>query len=92
VFIVPEPYRPPEIDPTAQVRDLLKALYDFSGNGVDELTFKAGDIISVIDPETDGWYRGELKGKKGFVPGTYVEPYKEKAGGAKKKEAVVSSI
>jgi myosin-1 len=69
---VPEPYRPPDVDPNALVRDQLKALYDFNGNGIDELTFKAGDVISVIDPESDGWYRGELRGKKGYVPGTYV--------------------
>jgi hypothetical protein len=70
--IVPDPYRPPDVDPNAPVRDQLKALYDFNGNGIDELTFHAGDVISVIDPESDGWYRGELNGKKGYVPASYV--------------------
>jgi hypothetical protein len=81
---VPEPYRPPDVDPNAPVRDQLQAVYDFNGNGIDELTFHTGDVISVIDPESDGWYRGELNGKKGYVPASYVTVIaggKKKAGG-----------
>lgn len=72
---VPAPYRPADIDPSLNVRDQVKALYDFQGNGVDELTFTSGDILNVIDPETDGWYRCEVDGQMGYVPGTYVEVY-----------------
>lgn len=47
------PYRPPKID-TSIGRPSLKALYDCPGNGVDELAFRAGDIIFIIQEELDG--------------------------------------
>lgn len=73
---VPQPFRPAKIDHSISVRPQLRALHDFPGNGLDELGFRAGDIINVSKDEVDGWYEGELNGKKGFVPATYVERLK----------------
>jgi hypothetical protein len=57
-------------------RPSLRALYDFKGNGIDELSFKAGDVIFVVQDEREGWFQGELNGKRGFLPSTYVERMK----------------
>ncbi|XP_040278080.1 peripheral-type benzodiazepine receptor-associated protein 1 [Bufo bufo] len=39
-----------------------------------ELNFIAGDVITVYGPmDEDGFYYGELNGKRGFVPSNYLE-------------------
>ncbi|KAM5179828.1 RIMS-binding protein 2-like isoform 2-T2 [Mantella aurantiaca] len=39
-----------------------------------ELSFTAGDIITVFGPmDEDGFYYGELRGQRGFVPSNYLE-------------------
>jgi len=70
---VQAPYRPAEFDASVNYRPTLKALYDCKGNGVDELDFRAGDLIYIVKDAVDGWYEGELNGRIGFVPATYVE-------------------
>lgn len=40
-----------------------------------ELPFKMGDIINVIgDMDDDGFYLGELNGRRGLVPSNFLEP------------------
>lgn len=52
---------------------MLQALYDCTGNGVDELGFKSGDMIVMLSDEQEGWYQGSLNGKSGYVPANYVK-------------------
>jgi len=68
-----KPETPANVDPNNGNRPKLKALYDCPGNGVDELGFKAGDIIMMMKDQADGWYEGMLNNKSGFIPATYVE-------------------
>ncbi|KAL1692462.1 hypothetical protein GGG16DRAFT_51371 [Schizophyllum commune] len=49
-----------------------RALYDFSG-AADELSFRAGDEIAVVSEVLDEWWMGELDGRKGLFPSSYVE-------------------
>ncbi|KAL1742058.1 hypothetical protein HDZ31DRAFT_44090 [Schizophyllum fasciatum] len=49
-----------------------RALYDFSG-AADELSFRAGDEIAVLSEVLDEWWMGELDGRKGLFPTSYVE-------------------
>ncbi|KNC50804.1 uncharacterized protein AMSG_06706 [Thecamonas trahens ATCC 50062] len=50
-----------------------RALYDYTGRDEEELSFKAGDVIEVLDAQSDNqWYYGRLDGKHGVVPITYV--------------------
>ncbi|KDQ52355.1 hypothetical protein JAAARDRAFT_198274 [Jaapia argillacea MUCL 33604] len=58
---------------STQEKKMVKALYDFSGSS-DELSFKAGDKIVVVNEVLDGWWMGELGGKTGLFPTTYTEP------------------
>ena len=39
----------------------------------DELTLKAGDIVEFLGVESEGWYKGQLKGKTGVFPSNFVE-------------------
>ncbi|XP_037591453.1 SH3 domain-containing protein 19 [Cebus imitator] len=50
-----------------------KALYDFQGENEDELSFKAGDIITELESVDDDWMSGELMGKSGIFPKNYIQ-------------------
>ncbi|XP_056418790.1 SH3 domain-containing protein 19 isoform X1 [Hyla sarda] len=50
-----------------------RALYDFSGENEDELSFKAGDIITAPELVDDEWMSGELYGKTGIFPKNFVQ-------------------
>ena len=40
----------------------------------DELTLKVGDIVEYLgETEEEGWYWGQLKGKTGVFPSSFVE-------------------
>jgi len=59
--------------PTPQY-SLVKALFDYEGEKDDELSFKKGEIIKIMEWQTDeiGWLSGELNGKFGFLPKNFV--------------------
>lgn len=58
--------------PSLQGKKVVRALFDFSGSS-DELSFKVGDEITVVNEVLDGWWMGELEGKRGLFPTPYVE-------------------
>ncbi|NXE82987.1 BCAR1 protein, partial [Cochlearius cochlearius] len=51
---------------------LAKALYDNVAESPDELSFRKGDIMTVLERNTqglDGWWLCSLHGRQGIVPG-----------------------
>ena len=52
---------------------MVRAINDFSGS-VDELSFKSGDEIVLLNEVIEGWWMGELRGKKGLFPTSHTEP------------------
>lgn len=54
-----------------------KALYDFEGESIDELSFRAGDVITVIEEVDEGWWLGEVEHfgpkRRGIFPVNYTE-------------------
>ena len=50
-----------------------KVLYDYAAQQYDELSIQKGDIINIYEKQADGWWQGELRGKVGIFPATYVE-------------------
>jgi hypothetical protein len=51
-----------------------RALYDYAAENPDDLSFKEGDIINVMDKsDPSGWWQGELNGVSGFFPSNFVE-------------------
>ncbi|XP_027020307.1 abl interactor 2a isoform X7 [Tachysurus fulvidraco] len=49
------------------------AIYDYTQDKEDELSFQEGAIIYVIKKNDDGWYEGVINGSTGLFPGNYVE-------------------
>ena len=41
------------------------ALYDYTGIGDEELSFKTGDVIFVLEQDDSGWAAGEVENKSG---------------------------
>ncbi len=74
--VTPEP-EPAEAEPEENVGGgeeedadpigFVIALYDFAGDGDDELPVKAGDRVEVY-AEVEGWYTGTKDGRFGLVP------------------------
>eukprot|EP01104_Vermistella_antarctica_P018073 TRINITY_DN6583_c0_g1_i1.p1 TRINITY_DN6583_c0_g1~~TRINITY_DN6583_c0_g1_i1.p1 ORF type:complete len:1214 (+),score=376.93 TRINITY_DN6583_c0_g1_i1:263-3904(+) len=57
-----------------------KALYDFDAENPDELDFKEGSIIVILDKADQDWWKGALNGKQGIFPKTYVQEIAPPAG------------
>ncbi|KAJ5756543.1 hypothetical protein N7533_006086 [Penicillium manginii] len=53
----------------------VTALYDFDGQGDDDLKIREGDRIRIVKKtnSTDDWWEGELGGVQGYFPANYVE-------------------
>ncbi|XP_051556501.1 abl interactor 1-like isoform X2 [Myxocyprinus asiaticus] len=49
------------------------AIYDYSKDKDDELSFMEGAIIYIIKKNDDGWFEGICNGVTGLFPGNYVE-------------------
>ncbi|XP_058249222.1 abl interactor 2a isoform X8 [Hemibagrus wyckioides] len=58
--------------PCAYVEKVV-AIYDYTQDKEDELSFQEGAIIYVIKKNDDGWYEGVMNGSTGLFPGNYVE-------------------
>lgn len=50
-----------------------RALYIYEARLNDELTLSPGDIINIHEKQEDGWWAGDLDGRYGIFPASYVE-------------------
>ncbi|KAM9709948.1 abl interactor 2-like isoform 6-T6 [Menidia menidia] len=69
-----DPYA--EEDPPWAPRTYMEkvvAIYDYSADKEDELSFQEGAIIYVIKKNEDGWFEGVMNATTGLFPGNYVE-------------------
>ncbi|NXM58987.1 MYO1F protein, partial [Illadopsis cleaveri] len=68
----PPPARRPKPQPKAE-GPRCRALYQYVGQDVDELSFNVGDVIDILMEDASGWWKGRLHGKEGLFPGNYVQ-------------------
>ncbi|CAI9583899.1 unnamed protein product, partial [Staurois parvus] len=62
-----------ELDLTAKE---FITLGDFKAQQKDDLTFKKGEVLQILDKKPDGWWVAQnSKGFKGLVPKTYLQVY-----------------
>ncbi|XP_008844955.1 CD2-associated protein [Nannospalax galili] len=62
-----------DIDGKIKAKEYCRTLFAYEGTNEDELTFKEGEIIHLINKETGeaGWWKGELNGKEGVFPDNF---------------------
>jgi len=50
------------------------AKHDFNATADDELSFRRGEVLKVLNMEDDtNWFRAELDGREGLIPSNYIE-------------------
>lgn len=54
-----------------------KAMFDYSSDVPDDLSFHAGDVIKVKKKISEEWFEGEINGRVGMFPAAYVEIVKD---------------
>ncbi|KAM4604636.1 abl interactor 1-like isoform 2-T2 [Polymixia lowei] len=62
----------PQWAPKAYLEKVV-AIYDYTKDKEDELSFMEGAIIYIIKKNDDGWFEGVCNGVTGLFPGNYVE-------------------
>uniref|UniRef100_A0A3P8RZ86 Adapter molecule crk n=1 Tax=Amphiprion percula TaxID=161767 RepID=A0A3P8RZ86_AMPPE len=57
--------------------EYVRALFDFPGNDEEDLPFRKGDILRVLEkPEEQWWNAQNSEGRTGMIPVPYVEKYR----------------
>ncbi|KAM4726811.1 adapter molecule crk-like [Anableps anableps] len=57
--------------------EFVRALFDFPGNDEEDLPFRAGDVLRVLEkPEEQWWSASTQEGRVGMIPVPYVEKYR----------------
>ena len=49
------------------------AQFDFSGRTRNELSFKKGDVMTLLQRKSVDWWEGSLAGKTGLIPDKYLK-------------------
>ena len=49
------------------------ALYSYTADNTDELTFYKGSVIAILNKDDPDWWKGEVNGQTGLVPANYVQ-------------------
>ncbi|KAK0734208.1 myosin-1 [Lasiosphaeria miniovina] len=69
---VPPP-PPPPAAPAARPKIMAKVLYDFAGQKENELSIKTGQLIEIVQKETNGWWLAKQGAVQAWIPAAYVE-------------------
>uniref|UniRef100_H3D3R9 Osteoclast-stimulating factor 1 n=1 Tax=Tetraodon nigroviridis TaxID=99883 RepID=H3D3R9_TETNG len=58
----------------SQAAECCQVMFDYQPKTEDELSLKKGDVIVILNKETEdeGWWEGELNGRRGFFPDNFV--------------------
>ena len=74
-----------EIDEDEKYVCQARALYPYEPQQSDELLLEPNDMVNVLEKVSDDWWKGELNGRIGMFPATYVEEqgsgYKDRSNG-----------
>ncbi|XP_034745941.1 adapter molecule crk-like [Etheostoma cragini] len=63
--------------PQPEEAEFVRALFDFPGNDEEDLPFRKGDILRVLEkPEEQWWNAANQEGRAGMIPVPYVEKYR----------------
>lgn len=57
----------------AHTVSVVRALYSYTAQRHDELSFTEGDMIAIVSKNISGWWEGELNGCRGLFPANHVK-------------------
>ncbi|MBN3296110.1 CRKL protein, partial [Amia calva] len=64
----------PVVGPPEENLEYVRTLYDFTGSDAEDLPFKKGEILVILDkPEEQWWSARSKEGRVGMIPVPYVE-------------------
>jgi len=71
----PPPPPPAAARPPSPPKVMAKVLYDFAGQRENELTITAGEIVEIVQKESNGWWlaKNPQTAQQAWVPAAYVE-------------------
>ncbi|XP_014833828.1 PREDICTED: adapter molecule crk-like [Poecilia mexicana] len=73
---------PPAAPPQTKEQEFVRAVFNFPGNDDEDLPFKVGDVLRVLDkPEDQWWSAASQDGRIGMIPVPYVEKYRPSSPG-----------
>ncbi|KAJ4472039.1 SH3-domain-containing protein [Lentinula aciculospora] len=76
-FAPPPPHRAPEPEPEPEEEpeegEWAEVLYDYDSQDPADLRIRANQRILVTERTSDDWWKGEVDGKSGLFPATYVK-------------------
>ncbi|POR35779.1 Myosin-1 [Tolypocladium paradoxum] len=67
------PPPPPPAAPPAKPKMMAKVLYDFAGQKENELSIRAGELLEIVQKESNGWWLAKNAQGQAWVPAAYVE-------------------
>jgi hypothetical protein len=54
-------------------KDTVTALYDYTAQRPEEVSFKEGDVFVVTEKDASGWWKGIVRGQEGLFPSNYTK-------------------
>ncbi|XP_062342007.1 adapter molecule crk-like [Osmerus eperlanus] len=76
-FVSSSPAPVPGASQRPEDAEFVRALFDFPGNDDEDLPFRKGDVLRVLEkPEEQWWNAANQEGRAGMIPVPYVERYR----------------
>ncbi|KAI9507184.1 SH3-domain-containing protein [Russula earlei] len=70
---VPEPEDDGQLESVEEVGEWAEALYDYTSEEAGDLHLRAGERVRVTEQTSSDWWTGEVDGRSGLFPATYVK-------------------
>lgn len=64
-----DPSPPPD---AARHGERAEALYDYSSEAAEDISVREGDKLTIVERTSDDWWTGEINGRRGLLPASYV--------------------
>lgn len=72
--IAPSHHTPELSRQTSSNHEVAEALYDFSPQEQDDVGFRRGDKVQILEKPSADWWKGSVDGRVGMFPSNYVKP------------------
>lgn len=59
--------------PGVPAQPQARGMWDFNSAQPNELPFRAGDVLNIVDSSGGDWWTAELNGRQGLIPSNYVQ-------------------